>query len=183
MIVVLNSCNFLKLFFKCADFGCFLVLRCTVTGKRNIFSKIRSTGTYLSFAGYLVHTYRNSYTMALLKTRWKHLLVGLIVGQMDAVKIMAKDLVRTRRSVKKFMLMRANIQAVSLKIQTLKSQNAMAQAMKVIQVKYTRYRTVPVLIAEQITAKLTFTGTGTRIFTIIITKVLSMLYTGNENNK
>merc|ERR1711978_530045 len=46
-------------------------------------------------------------------------------GQMDAVKIMAKDLVRTRRYVKKFMLMRANIQAVSLKIQT-----AMAQAMK-----------------------------------------------------
>merc|ERR1712045_65030 len=51
-------------------------------------------------------------------------------GQMDAVKIMAKDLVRTRRYVKKFMLMRANIQAVSLKIQTLKSQAAMAQAMK-----------------------------------------------------
>merc|ERR1712211_105838 len=51
-------------------------------------------------------------------------------GQMDAVKIMAKDLVRTRRYIKKFMLMRANIQAVSLKIQTLKSQNAMAQAMK-----------------------------------------------------
>jgi len=51
-------------------------------------------------------------------------------GQMDAVKIMAKDLVRTRRYVKKFMLMRANIQAVSLKIQTLKSNDAMAQAMK-----------------------------------------------------
>ncbi|XP_064627906.1 charged multivesicular body protein 2a-like [Lineus longissimus] len=51
-------------------------------------------------------------------------------GQMDAVKIMAKDLVRTRRYVKKFILMRANIQAVSLKIQTLKSQNSMAQAMK-----------------------------------------------------
>nr|CAG4650600.1 EOG090X0H8I [Sida crystallina] len=51
-------------------------------------------------------------------------------GQMDAVKIMAMDLVRTRRYVKKFMLMRANIQAVSLKIQTLKSQNAMAEAMK-----------------------------------------------------
>ena len=50
---------------------------------------------------------------------------------MDAVKIMAKDLVRTRRYVKKFMLMKANIQAVSLKIQTLKSQNAMAEAMKV----------------------------------------------------
>merc|ERR1711868_48301 len=51
-------------------------------------------------------------------------------GQMDAVKIMAKDLVRTRRYIKKFMLMRANIQAVSLKIQTLKSQSAMANAMK-----------------------------------------------------
>jgi hypothetical protein len=48
----------------------------------------------------------------------------------DAVKIMAKDLVRTRRYIKKFILMRANIQAVSLKIQTLKSQNSMAQAMK-----------------------------------------------------
>lgn len=51
-------------------------------------------------------------------------------GQMDAVKIMAKDLVRTRRYIKKFMVMKANIQAVSLKIQTLKSQNTMAQAMK-----------------------------------------------------
>ncbi|CAH1799966.1 unnamed protein product [Owenia fusiformis] len=51
-------------------------------------------------------------------------------GQMDAVKIMAKDLVRTRRYVKKFILMRANIQAVSLKIQTLKANNSMATAMK-----------------------------------------------------
>lgn len=48
----------------------------------------------------------------------------------DAVKVMAKDLVRTRRYVKKFIMMRANIQAVSLKVQTLKSQDAMAQAMK-----------------------------------------------------
>merc|ERR1719450_950735 len=51
-------------------------------------------------------------------------------GQMGAVKIMAKDLVRTRRYVKKFILMKANLQAVSLKIQTLRSNNAMAQAMK-----------------------------------------------------
>lgn len=43
---------------------------------------------------------------------------------------MAKDLVRTRHHAKKFMLMRANIQAVSMKIQTLRSQNAMAEAMK-----------------------------------------------------
>lgn len=51
-------------------------------------------------------------------------------GQMDSVKIMAKDLVRTRKYVKKFMLMKANIQGVSLKIQTLRSQNSMAEAMK-----------------------------------------------------
>uniref|UniRef100_A0A0B7ATK8 Charged multivesicular body protein 2a n=1 Tax=Arion vulgaris TaxID=1028688 RepID=A0A0B7ATK8_9EUPU len=51
-------------------------------------------------------------------------------GQMDAVKIMAKDLVRTRRYVKKFISLRANIQAVALKIQTLKANNTMAQAMK-----------------------------------------------------
>lgn len=46
------------------------------------------------------------------------------------MKIMAKDLVRTRRYVKKFILMKANIQAVSLKITTLKSTNTMANAMK-----------------------------------------------------
>nr|CAG4648356.1 EOG090X0H8I [Moina brachiata] len=51
-------------------------------------------------------------------------------NQMDAVKIMALDLVRTRRYIKKFIMMKANIQAVALKIQTLKSQNAMAEAMK-----------------------------------------------------
>lgn len=51
-------------------------------------------------------------------------------GQMAAVKIMAKDLVRTRNHIKKFYLMRANIQAISLKLQTMKSQVAMAKAMK-----------------------------------------------------
>ena len=43
---------------------------------------------------------------------------------------MAKDLVRTRQYIKKFILMKANIQAVSLKVQTLKSQDAMAQVCK-----------------------------------------------------
>lgn len=43
---------------------------------------------------------------------------------------MAKDLIRTRRYEKKFMLMKANIQGVSLKIQTLRSQNAMGSAMR-----------------------------------------------------
>ncbi|KHJ89884.1 SNF7 family protein [Oesophagostomum dentatum] len=52
------------------------------------------------------------------------------MNQMDSVKVMAKDLVRTRRYIKKFIIMKANIQAVSLKVQTLKSQDAMAQAMK-----------------------------------------------------
>jgi charged multivesicular body protein 2A len=51
-------------------------------------------------------------------------------SQMDSVKIMAKDLVRTRRYIKKFVLMKANIQAISLKVQTLKSQNSMAMAMR-----------------------------------------------------
>ncbi|XP_022651041.1 charged multivesicular body protein 2a-like [Varroa jacobsoni] len=51
-------------------------------------------------------------------------------NQMESVKIMARDLVRTRRYIKKFLLMKANIQGVSLKIQTLRSQNAMAQAMR-----------------------------------------------------
>uniref|UniRef100_A0A914I618 C3H1-type domain-containing protein n=1 Tax=Globodera rostochiensis TaxID=31243 RepID=A0A914I618_GLORO len=52
------------------------------------------------------------------------------MGQMNSVRIMAKDLVRTRQYIKKFVMMRANIQAVSLKVQTLKSQDSMAQAMK-----------------------------------------------------
>ncbi|KJH50778.1 SNF7 family protein [Dictyocaulus viviparus] len=51
-------------------------------------------------------------------------------NQMDSVKVMAKDLVRTRRYIKKFIIMKANIQAVSLKVQTLKSQDAMSQAMR-----------------------------------------------------
>ncbi|XP_050196719.1 charged multivesicular body protein 2a [Myiozetetes cayanensis] len=51
-------------------------------------------------------------------------------GQMDAVRVMAKDLVRTRRYVRKFITMRANVQAVALKIQTLKSNSSMATAMR-----------------------------------------------------
>lgn len=43
---------------------------------------------------------------------------------------MAKDLVRTRRYVRKFVTMRANVQAVALQVQTLKSNSAMAQALR-----------------------------------------------------
>lgn len=38
-------------------------------------------------------------------------------NQMDAVKVMAKDLVRTKRFIKQFILMKANLQSVSLRIQ------------------------------------------------------------------
>jgi charged multivesicular body protein 2A len=43
---------------------------------------------------------------------------------------MAKDFVRTRGYVKRYMLTKANIQALSHKITILQSQNAMVQAMK-----------------------------------------------------
>eukprot|EP01147_Barroeca_monosierra_P008647 gene8647-10299_t len=50
-------------------------------------------------------------------------------GQVDAAKIMAKDVVRTRRFQKKMIMMKTQIQAVSLKIQTMKASNSMAKAM------------------------------------------------------
>lgn len=51
-------------------------------------------------------------------------------GQMGAAKIMAKDLVRTRNYVQKFYKMRAELQAVSMRIVTLKSTAAMGDAMR-----------------------------------------------------
>eukprot|EP00123_Amoebidium_parasiticum_P000360 comp10869_c0_seq1/m.5477 comp10869_c0_seq1/g.5477 ORF comp10869_c0_seq1/g.5477 comp10869_c0_seq1/m.5477 type:complete len:217 (-) comp10869_c0_seq1:702-1352(-) len=51
-------------------------------------------------------------------------------GNQDIVKIMAKDLVRTRKHIKKLTMMKVQLQAVSLKIQELKTTDAMAQAMK-----------------------------------------------------
>ena len=51
-------------------------------------------------------------------------------GQMQSVKIMAKDLVRTRKYQSKFLEMKAQLQGVSLQLQTMKSQEAMARAMK-----------------------------------------------------
>ncbi len=43
---------------------------------------------------------------------------------------MAKDLVRTRRHIHKFYQMKTQLQAVSLRIQTLRSNQQMAEAMK-----------------------------------------------------
>lgn len=50
--------------------------------------------------------------------------------QMTAVTIMAKDLVRTRAHVTKFIEMRSHLQSCALKLQTVKSHQAMADAMK-----------------------------------------------------
>lgn len=51
-------------------------------------------------------------------------------GQMKAVKIMAKDLVRTRQYITKFIEMRSHLQASALKLQTVKSHQAMSEAMQ-----------------------------------------------------
>ncbi|KAK4391849.1 Vacuolar protein sorting-associated protein 21 [Sesamum angolense] len=51
-------------------------------------------------------------------------------GQMGAVKVMAKDLIRTRHQIEKFYKLKSQLQGVSLRIQTLKSTHAMGEAMK-----------------------------------------------------
>ncbi|GAM89033.1 hypothetical protein ANO11243_070670 [Dothideomycetidae sp. 11243] len=55
-------------------------------------------------------------------------------GQMGAVRIQAKDLVRTRRYIQKFYQMRTQLQAISLRIQvgpkTVRSNEQMMQSMK-----------------------------------------------------
>eukprot|EP00571_Detonula_confervacea_P016892 CAMPEP_0172302318 /NCGR_PEP_ID=MMETSP1058-20130122/4039_1 /TAXON_ID=83371 /ORGANISM="Detonula confervacea, Strain CCMP 353" /LENGTH=191 /DNA_ID=CAMNT_0013012743 /DNA_START=440 /DNA_END=1015 /DNA_ORIENTATION=- len=50
-------------------------------------------------------------------------------NQMKAVKIMARDLVRTRQYVTKFIEMRSQLQGCALKLQTVASHAAMADAM------------------------------------------------------
>lgn len=51
-------------------------------------------------------------------------------NQMNAVRVMAKDLIRTRHSITKFHGLKSQLQGVSLRMQTLKSTQAMADAMK-----------------------------------------------------
>lgn len=51
-------------------------------------------------------------------------------NQMGSVRIMAKDLIRTKRYVEKFYQMRTQLQAVGLRMQTMKSTEAMSRAMK-----------------------------------------------------
>lgn len=51
-------------------------------------------------------------------------------GNMGACKIQAKDLVRTRRYIEKFYSMRTQLQAISLRIQTVRTNEQMMQSMK-----------------------------------------------------
>ncbi|BBN18960.1 charged multivesicular body protein 2A [Marchantia polymorpha subsp. ruderalis] len=51
-------------------------------------------------------------------------------GQMGAVRVMAKDLIRTRHQITKFYGLKSQLQGVSLRIVTLKSTQAMGEAMK-----------------------------------------------------
>jgi len=51
-------------------------------------------------------------------------------GQMDAVKVMAKSLIRNRHAVTKLHGLKSQLQAISLRIATLKSTQAMADAMR-----------------------------------------------------
>ncbi|ROT42117.1 Snf7-domain-containing protein [Sodiomyces alkalinus F11] len=51
-------------------------------------------------------------------------------GQMGACKIQAKDLVRTRRYIEKFYSMKSQLQKISLRLQTYRTNEQMMQAMK-----------------------------------------------------
>ncbi len=51
-------------------------------------------------------------------------------GQMSACKIQAKDLVRTRNYIQKFYQMKTQLQAISLRIQSVRSNEQMVQSMK-----------------------------------------------------
>ncbi|KAK7826185.1 vacuolar protein sorting-associated protein 2 homolog 1 [Quercus suber] len=69
-----------------------------------------------------------------LQTQEKKLIVEIKKnakqGQMGAVRVMAKDLIRTRHQVEKFYKLKSQLQGVSLRIQTLKSTQSMGEAMK-----------------------------------------------------
>lgn len=64
-------------------------------------------------------------------------------NQMGAVKTMAKDLVRTRNYQTKFIEMRSHLQGAALKLETVRSHEAMASAMKSV----TKVRTTAELSA------------------------------------
>eukprot|EP00920_Eleutheroschizon_duboscqi_P029242 GHVT01070714.1.p1 GENE.GHVT01070714.1~~GHVT01070714.1.p1 ORF type:complete len:233 (-),score=65.27 GHVT01070714.1:413-1111(-) len=69
-------------------------------------------------------------------------------NMMSSVRIMAKDLVRVRRHKEKFYEMRSQLQAVNLRLQTVKSTQAMSDSMKgvaKVMVKVNKQMDVPAL--------------------------------------
>ena len=84
-------------------------------------------------------------------------------GQMGPVKIMAKDLVRTRTYITKFIELRSHLNAVALKLQTVKSQEAMARAMKSVteaMVRMNKTVKICVEINQRVGCSLERRGTG-----------------------
>ncbi|KAJ9687991.1 hypothetical protein PVL29_013960 [Vitis rotundifolia] len=59
-----------------------------------------------------------------------HIYIELGTSFQGAVKVMAKDLIRTRHQIEKFYKLKSQLQGVALRIQTLKSTQAMGEAMK-----------------------------------------------------
>ncbi|ORY63834.1 Snf7-domain-containing protein, partial [Leucosporidium creatinivorum] len=53
-----------------------------------------------------------------------------VLESKNSCKVMAKDVVRTRRYISKFYSMKTQLQTVSLRLQTLRSNQQMAEAMK-----------------------------------------------------
>ncbi|KAH3668521.1 hypothetical protein OGAPHI_002275 [Ogataea philodendri] len=51
-------------------------------------------------------------------------------NQTKAIKVQARDLVRTRKQVEKFDKMKTQLQAISLRLQTMRSSNQMTSSMK-----------------------------------------------------
>ncbi|KAG7890619.1 hypothetical protein KL905_001042 [Ogataea polymorpha] len=51
-------------------------------------------------------------------------------NQMKAIKVQARDLIRTRKQVEKFDKMKTQLQAISLRLQTMRSSNQMTSSMK-----------------------------------------------------
>ncbi|PKA51933.1 Vacuolar protein sorting-associated protein 2 like 1 [Apostasia shenzhenica] len=75
--------------------------------------------------------FENTVQLCVQQGCWTMLFNEVAMSQIDgAVKVMAKDLVRTRHQVTKFYALKSQLQGVSLRIQTMKSTQAMGEAMK-----------------------------------------------------
>ncbi|ONL96893.1 hypothetical protein ZEAMMB73_Zm00001d028738 [Zea mays] len=61
---------------------------------------------------------------------WDNMAKLLVSDEIGAVKIMTNYLIRTRHQITKFYALKSQLQGVSLRIQTLKSTQAMGEAMK-----------------------------------------------------